>query len=313
MATIKTMTTSRILKNPMLLTTIILVLFFLFAPSARADVDASFFSDQYGLRKRADKVPVPLLFVGEGTKAIIVDKKAHTLYLFNGTKLIMSYNITSGRKHGDKWREGDLKTPEGIYFFNRRMERAELDAQYGVLALITDYPNPLDKAIGKGGTNIWLHATNEPERLSNPNDSRGCVVGTDADILDIASRIALFDTPIIIVDKLRYHSIEAADAELKELLDSESSFASLNIKTEGLKVLGHGTEAVVSYKLGTAVKFVYLKRGGAKGGGPWQTWQVVAKKEKTEGAVNRLSAKVKGMDGSAGSVGLGRAKEKNRD
>ncbi|HDR04025.1 MAG TPA: hypothetical protein ENN84_02090, partial [Candidatus Marinimicrobia bacterium] len=72
-------------------------------------------------------------------------------------KLMESYRITTGRVSGNKQREGDLKTPEGVYRIIRQLGDEKLPPKYGPRAYILDYPNFVDRFFGRTGSNIWIH------------------------------------------------------------------------------------------------------------------------------------------------------------
>jgi murein L,D-transpeptidase YafK len=127
-------------------------------------------------------------------------------------KLVKSFKATTGINGGDKQREGDQRTPEGIYYFVRIREADELLDEYGVRAFDMNYPNRLDRINGKDGSGIWLHATDEPERLLEPRSTRGCVVVSNEDITEISNFVTLFKTPIVIAESLE----KSPEAELRK-------------------------------------------------------------------------------------------------
>ncbi|MGD1849861.1 MAG: murein L,D-transpeptidase family protein [Cyanophyceae cyanobacterium] len=54
---------------------------------------------------------------GEGNVTILVEKSKYRLTIFRDRKPIKSYPVVfGGSPEGDKLREGDQKTPEGVYF-----------------------------------------------------------------------------------------------------------------------------------------------------------------------------------------------------
>lgn len=67
------------------------------------------------------------------------------------------FNATFGKVDGDKYIEGDLKTPVGVYAFIEKLKGEKLDQYYGPVAFVTDYPNTFDKSQNKNGHGIWLH------------------------------------------------------------------------------------------------------------------------------------------------------------
>ncbi len=211
-----------------------------------------------------EMVPAPLLFLGTGGEVLVVEKGAQSLYIFDHNyRLLRTFKVTTGQKKGDKEREGDLKTPEGVYFFTEVIDPATLPAKYGVMAVAMDYPNPLDRLMKKGGSGIWLHATDEPERIDLPRDTRGCVVATNEDVLAIAGHINLLKTPIVIVERLDYISEKTMERERREVLEflrrwkegltgEEASVAGCcrgsRIDLENAKILRHGDTVTVSFE-----------------------------------------------------------------
>ena len=96
--------------------------------------------------------------------------------------------------------EGDLRTPEGVYFVGHRINR-KLDWDlYGNLAYSLNYPNPVDRIMGKTGGGIWIHGRGK-EFL--PRDTRGCVALKVPDMRDMASRIA-YGMPVVIASDLSW-------------------------------------------------------------------------------------------------------------
>nr|WP_240331963.1 L,D-transpeptidase family protein [Sulfurospirillum tamanensis] len=116
---------------------------------------------------------------------VLVDKTADTLKVFEFEKgnpvLQMQHPVITGIG-GDKQREGDLKTPVGVYEVVRRFVPS--DPFYGQIAFALSYPNIMDKRMGKDGYGIWIHGhpLNSAQRYDQ--NTRGCVVMTN-DLLDI--------------------------------------------------------------------------------------------------------------------------------
>lgn len=161
--------------------------------------------------------PAPLLSMDNfySHHIIVAEKSTHLLHLFKNNEgkpeLVKSYQVVTGKKSGDKGIEGDFRTPEGIYNFTEFLTNKQLIEKtgaagviYGAGAFVTDYPNPVDQRMGKSGSGIWLHSTNDETRLDKGLDSRGCVVTANSDLLDVSKYLELYKTPIIIVQDLIY-------------------------------------------------------------------------------------------------------------
>jgi murein L,D-transpeptidase YafK len=98
----------------------------------------------------------------EGTfHAVIVDKAQQRLSVWRikdgEPSMVESYRCSTGENDGDKWVRGDMKTPEGVYFFCSVIDGRTLPSKYGMWAFTTDYPNFVDRRRGKNGDGIWLH------------------------------------------------------------------------------------------------------------------------------------------------------------
>ncbi|RKY83182.1 hypothetical protein DRQ09_10435 [candidate division KSB1 bacterium] len=178
------------------------------------------------------------LYEGEDSYIILVEKRGQKLFLLNNVNgnisIIKSYLCSTGRKIGDKKESGDLRTPEGVYFFRSKIDSTELPPLYGAGAFVLDYPNIFDRIKHKNGYGIWLHGTNEPERIQNSNDTKGCIVVKNEDILELGKYIVLNETPIIVVNEIVYRKLEYVNKDKDEVLTFlkkwKKSWESKNIK-----------------------------------------------------------------------------------
>ncbi len=137
-----------------------------------------------------------------GPKTILaIDKSAQTFFMLHQRsplKVAKTFPCTTGQFTGDKQAQGDLRTPEGVYFINQKVGR-KLDWDlYGGIAYSLNYPNPIDRLKGKTGSGIWLHGRGK--ELS-PRDTRGCVALKVPDIKSIDTQIAP-GTLIVITNSL---------------------------------------------------------------------------------------------------------------
>lgn len=158
------------------------------------------------------------------TTAILVDKKTNQLhvakYADGAYQFIKSYHATLGQVRGDKFSEGDLKTPEGIYTFKSKQTPPSLKPKFGKMAFSLNFPNSFDQIAGYTGSNIMLHATNEPERLKKNYDSEGCVVVNNDEISEISQSIHIGLTPILVFSELTDQYLKPGqDSELKAFFE----------------------------------------------------------------------------------------------
>jgi murein L,D-transpeptidase YafK len=175
--------------------------------------------------EHSGEVPAGLTRMGDGllfpAHALVVDKskkKIHVLDNSSGTPvLVETFDADLGKKPGPKHSTGDHRTPEGIYFFNKQLEGTTLDpVKYGVRAFVTDYPNFFDLRDGKSGYGIWLHAIDDKETLER--GSRGCVVVRNDTIKLLSKYITLFETPILIFDKVQWIPVANLKKEGEDIL-----------------------------------------------------------------------------------------------
>lgn len=134
-----------------------------------------------------------LLIVGKGRREML-------LWRYRGGTLSFDsrYSVRLGKNSGAKMREGDRKTPIGAYRLVKKLEK--VDQFYGPLALVTEYPNLLDRLEGRNGGGIWVHGfpLNSNKR---DEDTRGCVALDNNLLLKLKSRIDLPKSRIIIFEE----------------------------------------------------------------------------------------------------------------
>lgn len=168
-------------------------------------------------------MPDPFLYLSPHNpgQALLVEKASQKAYLYRSTDLahpFRTYPCSTGERSGPKSARNDKKTPEGIYYVTNSFKERELASLYGVRAFPIDYPNPLDRELGRMGYGIWIHGTNKPLK---PRDTNGCVALRNEDILDLSRYIHEGQTPIIITQKINLveeEMLQKEGAELKRLV-----------------------------------------------------------------------------------------------
>jgi len=224
----------RLNKISPVITTVIIILASAFLPAAAGAQNGSASTDAESKPAEpktyeaynVDVLPASLVKMSDtgSPYVVVVDKSEQHLYIYKydgNYHLVKSLQCSTGENKGIKQHNGDKKTPEGVYFFTRVLEKSDLvrmyggytAAQYGLRAFDMDYPNPVDRLMDRRGNGIWLHGTNEPERAHLPYSTRGCVVMRNGDVGLISPMIKLNDTPIIIVDNISYNPVAEIDSE----------------------------------------------------------------------------------------------------
>jgi murein L,D-transpeptidase YafK len=163
------------------------------------------------LRQRPDAewLPNSVLQVSPDQKfVLVVDTKQSRLYVYknlNGQlKFEVDYYVTQGKLGINKFKEGDQKTPIGVYNITSRLAGAKLPDFYGPGALPINYPNEWDKVNGRSGSGIWLHGTPSDSYSRPPLASDGCVVLTNPDLQKLSATIEIGKTPVIISDQVEF-------------------------------------------------------------------------------------------------------------
>ncbi len=136
-------------------------------------------------------------------RLIAVDKSRQQLSLFerrSPLKLARLFTCTTGQVVGDKEQEGDLKTPEGIYFVVQRIGSGLEFLKYGTEAYTLNYPNPVDRLRKKTGYGIWIHGRGEPLA---PLQTQGCVSMNNDDLATIGG-VLLPGTPVALTESLSF-------------------------------------------------------------------------------------------------------------
>src|SRR5262245_27256300 len=182
---------------------------------------------RYSLQPPGDLVPKYLLQLeAQQRYAVVVDTARSTLYLFenhDGTpRYVTDYYITVGKNGINKLREGDKKTPLGVYHVTSELPRERLDAFYGSGAFPISYPNEWDARQGRNGHGIWLHGTPRNTYSRPPRASDGCVVLANEDLDELKTRVQIGLTPVIIAERVEWIELASAKtlrAALNERLD----------------------------------------------------------------------------------------------
>lgn len=130
---------------------------------------------------------------------ITCNKKKSTLCIYKKNekepyKLHHTYSAYTGKNKGIKHKEGDLKTPVGIYKLTRKL--SHVDPFYGPLAFVTSYPNTYDKYQDSKGHGIWIHGL--PLDQERDTFTKGCIAIDNHNIEELDQNIDISKTLLII-------------------------------------------------------------------------------------------------------------------
>lgn len=127
---------------------------------------------------------------GPQVTKVVVFKGYRKMYLMNGDRVLKMYDIGLGfAPVGDKQVEGDGKTPEGLYYIDRRNPNSEYHLSIGI-----NYPNERDIAeaekLGKSpGGDIFIHGRGKPVDFLIRDWTFGCIAVTNDEIEEIYAMV----------------------------------------------------------------------------------------------------------------------------
>ncbi len=111
------------------------------------------------------------------------------MYLLHNDTVLKNYDIDLGfAPSGDKQIEGDGKTPEGLYFIDRRNPNSKFYLSLGI-----SYPNAKDVAEARRlgqrpGGDIFIHG--KPNPFKRDTDwTWGCIAVTNKEMEDVYAMV----------------------------------------------------------------------------------------------------------------------------
>jgi murein L,D-transpeptidase YafK len=219
-----------------------------------------------------NRVPRYLLKLDPNQKyAFVVDASKYTLYVFendNGRpRYVADYYTTIGRNGTDKLREGDKKTPLGVYHVTGNLQRDYLvktygnqSSLYGEGAFPINYPNAWDRRLRRNGHGIWLHGVPHDTYSRPPRASDGCVALTNEDLVAISRHVQVGVTPVIISPQVEWVDTEAGQQTREALHQSIEQWRSDWETRDTEKYLRHYSATFSAGKLDFAA-WAQQKRG----------------------------------------------------
>lgn len=178
----------------------------------------------------ADAVPAALVRLAPHERhALVVDTQRARVFVYRNAggapELVADFYASHGKQGAAKLREGDKRTPVGVYRVAGRLEPDDLTDFYGAGAFPITYPNALDRREGRDGFGIWLHGSPRDTYARAPRASDGCVVLANDDLRALAAFVD-GGTPVVIEDGVRLVSRASLAAERDALERAVESWRS---------------------------------------------------------------------------------------
>ena len=170
-----------------------------------------------------DELPASLLQLApDQAHALVVDTSRSRLYVYANDlgrpRYVTDFYISLGRYGVDKAREGDQKTPIGVYTITS--EKEKVPDFYGPRAFPLSYPNDWDRMHGRQGHGIWLHGTPSETYSRPPWATDGCVVLTNDDLARLAKYVDVSRTPVVIGQSIQWLDRKRWESDRQEFLDT---------------------------------------------------------------------------------------------
>jgi murein L,D-transpeptidase YafK len=160
---------------------------------------------------RVDDLPAPVLQLAPSqAHVLLVDTSRSRLFVYANDlgrpRYVTDFYISLGKNGVEKTREGDQKTPLGIYRIVSAREK--LPDFYGPGAFPLDYPNDWDRLNGRKGHGIWLHGTPSETYARPPWATDGCVVLTNDDLAKLTRYVDVSRTPVVIGQSMQWQGMD---------------------------------------------------------------------------------------------------------
>jgi murein L,D-transpeptidase YafK len=195
-------------------------------------------------RPADDRLPRYVLQLHAQQKhALVIDSRRSRLYVFANDggrpRLVADYYVTLGKNGIEKTREGDQKTPVGVYHVTANLPRSKLTDFYGAGAYPINYPNEWDKRMGRNGHGIWLHGVPRDVYSRAPRASDGCLVLANPDLESVARYLQVGLTPVIIADDVEWADAAGVEAERAALAGAIEAWRADWESRDTERYLGH--------------------------------------------------------------------------
>ena len=122
---------------------------------------------------------------------VVVNKEDRRMFLMHHDQVLKDYKIRLGfAPVGHKEIEGDGRTPEGLYYIDRRNPNSRFYLSLGI-----SYPNEQDiahaKALGKSpGGEIFIHGQQNPFKRDKNDWTWGCISVSNRQMEDVYAMVS---------------------------------------------------------------------------------------------------------------------------
>jgi hypothetical protein len=171
-------------------------------------------------------LPLNILSFGRqldiGRYLLLADLSVSRIYVFDVSgpqpQLVREMYSSIGLAGPVKLREGDRRTPIGVYRLLKEIKNPRADGFLGDLAITLDYPNAEDRRAKRTGSGIWIHGVPHEVHVRPPRSSDGCLAISNTDMLALRDFVDFGKTHIVIVPKAQWLNQEKWAEESRKML-----------------------------------------------------------------------------------------------
>lgn len=133
--------------------------------------------------------------------------------------------MSIGQNGIGKQRNGDRKTPLGIYFVTEQLDTSRMHEKYGATAFTLDYPSALDRRQQRTGDGIWIHGVDPRGGDRPPLDTDGCIALPNESLAALQGDFRPNATPVLVSRELRWAPQRQVDTLRRDLDAAVSDWA----------------------------------------------------------------------------------------
>lgn len=139
---------------------------------------------------------------------LLADASRSRIYVFVSQQgvpvLVDEFYTTIGLLGFNKLKEGDQRTPIGVYRLQYEIKNPRRDGFLGKLAMTLDYPNAYDRHTGRTGNGIWIHGVPDNVHVRPPLASDGCLALSNSDMERLRRYIRYNESQIVVVPEVEW-------------------------------------------------------------------------------------------------------------
>jgi len=183
-----------------------------------------------------DLRPAQVLKMPKNADVILVDASLSRAYLLRNKDgepvWEKDYYVTIGKLGVGKKKEGDLKSPLGVYSVTAQIPEQQLRSIFGAGALELSFPNALDKKLDISGSGIWLHGVPKNTYSRAPKASDGCLALANDDIREIIELAKKRQIHVTVVPSVQWLKKSDWVARSTKVTNEIAAFRAESLKTK---------------------------------------------------------------------------------